>query len=98
MGGIVTKEQAVSRAQYLDLVYSQFGTLYYFIPPIARHVSMGGVVTEEKAINRAQYLDLVYSQSRNLYYLIPHAPHPTSNPSRPSTDPPIDGILGSIQI
>jgi hypothetical protein len=31
MGGVVTKEQAISRAQYLDLVYSQSGTLYYLI-------------------------------------------------------------------
>ena len=32
MGGVVTKEQAISRAQYLDLVYSQFGTLSDLIP------------------------------------------------------------------
>ena len=28
MGACVTKEQAIARAQYLDLVYSQSGTLY----------------------------------------------------------------------
>jgi hypothetical protein len=28
MGGVVTEEQAISRAQYLDLIYSQTGTLY----------------------------------------------------------------------
>jgi hypothetical protein len=28
MGGIVTKEQAISHAQYLNLIYSQTGTLY----------------------------------------------------------------------
>ena len=32
MGGVVTEEQAISRAQYLDLVYSQSGTLYHLIP------------------------------------------------------------------
>ena len=32
MGGVVTKEQAISRAQYLDLVYSQYDTLYDLIP------------------------------------------------------------------
>jgi hypothetical protein len=32
MGGVVTKEEAISRAQYLDLVYSQSGTLYELIP------------------------------------------------------------------
>jgi hypothetical protein len=28
MGGVVTEEQAISHAQYLDLIYSQMGTLY----------------------------------------------------------------------
>ena len=32
MGGVVTEEQAISRDQYLDLVYSQSGTLYDLIP------------------------------------------------------------------
>ena len=32
MGGSITKEQAISQAQYLYLVYSQFGTLYDLIP------------------------------------------------------------------
>jgi hypothetical protein len=36
MGVIVTKEQAISRAQYLDLVYSQMGTLYDLLPDLPR--------------------------------------------------------------
>ena len=36
MGGAVTEYQAISRAQYLDLVYSQFGTLYDLIPQAPR--------------------------------------------------------------
>jgi hypothetical protein len=36
MGGVVTEEQAISRAQYLDLVYSQTGTLYDFLPELPR--------------------------------------------------------------
>ena len=32
MGDVVTKEQAISRGQYLDLVYSQSGTIYDLIP------------------------------------------------------------------
>ena len=31
MGGAVTEEQAFSRAQYLDLVYSQYETSYDLI-------------------------------------------------------------------
>ena len=58
---------------------------------------MGGIVTEERSISRAQYLDLVYSQSGTLYDLIPHSPLPTTDPSRPMTETPADGILGSVQ-
>jgi hypothetical protein len=28
MGGVVIEEESIARTQYLDLVYSQFGTLY----------------------------------------------------------------------
>ena len=58
---------------------------------------MGGVVTEEQAISRAQYLDLVYSQSRTLYDLIPQAPRPSTDPTKPPTEVPVDGIVSSIQ-
>jgi hypothetical protein len=34
IGGIVMEEQAISRAQYLDLVYSQTGTLYDLLPEL----------------------------------------------------------------
>ena len=36
MGAVVTEEQAISHAQYLDLVYSQLGTLYALIPNAPR--------------------------------------------------------------
>ena len=36
MGGAVIEEQAISWAQYLDLVYSQSGTLYDLIPQAPR--------------------------------------------------------------
>ena len=58
---------------------------------------MGGAVIEEKAISRAQYLDLVYSQSITLYDLIPQAPCPINDPTKPPTEVPIDGVIGSIQ-
>jgi len=38
MGGIVTKEQEISHAQYLDLVYSRTRTVYKLIPN-ALHLS-----------------------------------------------------------
>jgi hypothetical protein len=36
MGGTITEEETISCAQYLDLVYSQSGTLYGFLPNVAR--------------------------------------------------------------
>jgi hypothetical protein len=36
MGGVVTEEQAISHAQYLDIVYSQMGTLYNLLPELPR--------------------------------------------------------------
>lgn len=33
----MTEEQAIARAQYLDLVYSQSGTLYEYFPNASRH-------------------------------------------------------------
>jgi hypothetical protein len=36
MGGVVTEEHAISHAQYLNLVYSQMGTLYDLLPDTPR--------------------------------------------------------------
>jgi hypothetical protein len=36
MGGVITKEHVIIHAQYLDLVYSQTGTLYDFLPDAPR--------------------------------------------------------------
>ena len=65
--------------------------------PIAQDVAMGGVIAEEQAISRAQYLYLFYSQSGTLYDLIPQAPCPSTDPTKPPTEVPVDGIVGSIQ-
>ena len=66
------------------------------LPLIARDVAMGDVVTEVQDISRAQYLDLAYSQSGTLYDLIPQAPHPSTDPTKPVAEVPVDGIVGSI--
>ena len=36
MGGVVTEEKAISHAQYLDLIYSQTGTLYDLLSDLPR--------------------------------------------------------------
>ena len=58
---------------------------------------MGSAITKSQAISWAQYLDLVYSQSGTLYDLITQAPHPSTDPAKPPTEVPVDGIVGSIQ-
>jgi hypothetical protein len=58
MGGFITKEKAISRAQYIELIYSQMGTLYELIPnapcpstnptptpPVASHTTNGVIDT-----------------------------------------------------
>jgi hypothetical protein len=58
MVGVITEEQAISHAQYLDLIYSQMSTLYDLIldaprpsmnptptPPVASHVVDGVIGT-----------------------------------------------------
>ena len=35
-GGVVTEEQVIAHAQYLDLIYTQSGTLYDKIPDAPR--------------------------------------------------------------
>ena len=83
------------KAQILDQLLTDWFTKSLF-PPIACDVAMGGVVIKEQAISRAQYLDLVYSQSSTLYELIPNAPKPTNDPSRPSPEPHVDGLIGLV--
>ena len=58
---------------------------------------MDGAITKEKENSQAQYLDLVYSQAETLYDLIPQAPLPSTNPTKPPAETPVDGIVGSIQ-
>ena len=60
-------------------------------------MAIGSAITKEKAISQDQYLELVYSQFRTLYDLIPQAPRPKTDPTKPSTEVPVDGIVGSIQ-
>ena len=36
-GGVVTEEQVIAQAQYLDLVYTQSGTLHEKIPDLPKH-------------------------------------------------------------
>ena len=67
-GGVVTKEQVISHAQYLDLIYTQSGTLYdkildaprpeFSIPPPPKsnkdsHASDGAIGTKSTKLTKA---------------------------------------------
>jgi hypothetical protein len=52
MRGVVTEEQAISLSQYLDLVYSQTGTLYDFLPE-SPHPSTSSTSTTPAASHAA---------------------------------------------
>lgn len=57
----------------------------------------GSIYLNQTYYSRAQYLDLVYSQSDTLYDLIPNAPRPSNDPSRPSTESHVDGLIYSVK-
>ena len=94
MGGVVTEEQAISRAQYLDLVYSQTGTLYDFLPdtlhpsttatsttPAASHVVDGVIGTFHAQPHSTQAST---TNPKSIAYNVQHASSPTPPTSKTS--------------
>jgi hypothetical protein len=92
MGGVVTEEQAISRAQYLDLVYSQTGTLYDLLPdlprpgtstssapPVASHAA-DGVIGSTHSQSHTVSLTTPKSTSSN----VQSAPSPAPPPGKTS--------------
>jgi hypothetical protein len=91
MGGVVTEEQAISRAQYLDLIYSQIGTLYDLIPhalrpstnptptpPTTSHV-VDGVIGTFHAETQSTHVGHANPKSNNYNAQNTHAPTPSTN-------------------
>jgi hypothetical protein len=92
MGGIVMEEQDISRAQYLDLVYSQMGTLYDLLPelprpgssitsttPAASHAA-DGVIGTAQAQSHSVSSTTPKSTSSNVH----NAPSPTTSAGKNS--------------
>jgi hypothetical protein len=89
MGGVVTEEEAISRAQYLDLVYSQSGTLYELIPNATRTPTdpskpssmthADGVIGTVKTQSTSQSTRTV---NRSVSHLLPVRLHSPLPPSR----------------
>jgi len=75
MGGVVTEEQAISRAQYLDLVYSQTGTLYDLLPN-APHPSTSATSTTPAASHAVD--DVI-----GTFHAQPHSVQTSSNKPKP---------------
>jgi hypothetical protein len=87
MGGVVTEEEAIARAQYLDLVYSQSGTLYELIPnatvPLLIHPNhhLPRTRMESLAPSKPNLLPSRLEQPSGLLRcLLPVRPHPLLPP------------------
>jgi hypothetical protein len=94
MGGFVTEEHAISRAQYLDLVYLQTGTLYDLLPntprpstsatsttPAASHASDGLIGTFHA---QPHSIHTSNNNSKSIYSNVQNALSPTSPTSKTS--------------
>jgi hypothetical protein len=88
MGGVVIEEEAIARAQYLDLVYSQSGNLYELIPN-ATHAT-----NDPSKPSSASHADGVISsvKTQSTSQSIGTTQRPTSmaapSPTAPSPTPP----------
>jgi hypothetical protein len=94
MGGVITEVKAISRSQYLDLVYSQTSTLYDLIPDapcpstnptptplVAYHVADGMIDTFHA---ETQYKQAIHSNPKSNTSNLQNTPPPTSSPSKNS--------------
>jgi hypothetical protein len=88
MGGVVTEEEAIARTQYLDLVYSQSGTLYELIPN-ATH-AMNDPSKPSTALHADGVIGSVKTQSTTQSTGTIQRPTSTTTPSStaPSSTPP----------
>ena len=92
MGGVVTKEQAISRAQYLDLVYSQMGTLYDLLPDLPRPSTS---TTSNTPATSHAYDGVIGTFQAQPHFASSTNPKPTSSKvqNAPSPTPPTSKIL-----
>jgi hypothetical protein len=90
MGGVVMEEQAISRAQYLDLVYSQMGTLYDLLPDVP-HPSTFATSTTPTASHVVDGVIGTFHAQPHSFQTSSNNPKPTSSnvQNAPSPTPPI---------
>jgi hypothetical protein len=89
MGGFVMEEQAISHAQYLDLVYSQMGTLYDLLPNAPRP-STSATLTIPAASHAADGVIGTFHAQPHFAQITSHNPKPNSSnvQNAPSPTPP----------
>ena len=96
MGGAVTEEQAINRAQYFDLVYSQSGTLYDLIPHAPRPTMDPSIPTTELPADgilgsvQTQTMEK-YSKKKN------QTTSPTIPPSKTASSPVASAEVNVVQ-
>ena len=88
MGGSITKEKYISQAQYMDLVYSQFETLYDLIPQDPCPGIDPAKPPEESPIDGI--VGSIQSPSTAKLAKKPHTPTPT--PSNPKVSAEVNSI------
>jgi hypothetical protein len=89
MGGVVTEEQAISHAQYLDLIYSQTGTLYDLLPDLPRPGSSSTSATPAASHAVDGVIGTTHSHSHSVSTTTPK-PNSSNVQSAPSPTPPTD--------
>jgi hypothetical protein len=87
MGGVVTEEQAISRAQYLDLVYSQTGTLYDLLPDLPRPGTSNTSATPAASHAADGVIGSTHSHSHSISTTTPKS-NSSNVQSAPSPAPP----------
>jgi hypothetical protein len=91
MGGVVTEEQAISCAQYLDLIYSQMGTLYDLLPD-APHPSTSATSTTPTTSYAVDGVTGTFHAQPHFAQTSSNNPKPISSnvQNAPSPTPPTD--------
>jgi hypothetical protein len=91
MGGVVTEEQAISRAQYLDLVYSQTRTLYDLLPDLPRPGTSSTTTTPAASHAADGVIGITHSHSHSVSSTTPKS-NSSNVQNAPSPAPLADKI------
>jgi hypothetical protein len=96
MGGVVTEEKAISHAHYLDLFYSQTGTLYDLFPdaPLPSTTTTSTTPTSSHVVDGVIGIFHVDAKSMSATHTNPKSP--TSNVKSALTPTPSTGKTSEV--